>query len=110
MNTIKSCTKYLIILSTLFIFSLININTGQSYYFWLKSSNNTPENIESIEKNYNVKFPIVSFIFDPRDENKVLDSIDRIVEKLWTDRIYHFTLSPNMYSANDVVSWKFDTK
>lgn len=110
MNTIKSCTKYLIILSTLFIFSLININTGQSYYFWLKSSNNTPENIESIEKNFNVKFPIVSFIFDPRDENKVLDSIDRIVEKLWTDRIYHFTLSPNMYSANDVVSWKFDTK
>ena len=107
MNPSHFCKKYLrkLILFACFIFLLTNTNISQSYYFWLKSSNNTPENIESIEKTYNVSFPIVSFIFDPRDENKVLDSIDKIVEKLWTNRIYHFTLSPNMYSADDVVSW-----
>ena len=100
-----------ITLSTILIwfFSfIININISESYYFGLKSADNTPENIESIENTHNVYLPVVSFIFDPRDENDVLNSIDRIVEVLWTDRIYHFTISPDMYSANDVVLWKFD--
>lgn len=95
----------------IWFFSLfINQNISESYYFWLKSADNTPENIEAIENTYNVNLPVVSFIFDPRDENDVLNSIDRIVEKLWTDRIYHFTISPDMYSANDVVLWKFDAQ
>ena len=98
-----------ILLIWLFSFS-INLNIGESYYFWLKSANNTRENIESIEKSLGVKLPVVSFIFDPRDENDVLNSIDKITENLWTDRIYHFTISPDMYSATDVVEWKFDAK
>ena len=98
-----------LILIWLFSF-FTNLNTSESYYFWLKSADNTPENIEAIENTYNVNLPVVSFIFDPRDENDVLNSIDKIVEKLWTDRIYHFTISPDMYSANDVVLWKFDTQ
>jgi hypothetical protein len=88
----------------------MNLNISESYYFWLKAADNTPENIEAIEKSQDVKLPIVSFIFDPRDENDVLNSIDRIIEKLWTDRIYHFTVSPNMYNANDVTEWKFDSQ
>lgn len=96
------------ILLVWFFSFFLNINISQSYYFWLKSANNTPENIEAIEKTYSVNLPVVSFIFDPRSENDVLNSIDRIVEILWTDRIYHFTISPDMYSANDVVLWKFD--
>ena len=88
----------------------ININISESYYFWLKSADNTPENIEAIEKSQNVKLPIVSFIFDPRNENDVLNSIDKIVDKLWTDRIYHFTISPDMYTAKDVAEWKFDAQ
>lgn len=92
-------------------FSLfVNVNISESYYFWLKSADNTPENIAIIENKYNVNLPVVSFIFDPRDENDVLNSIDRIIEILWTDRVYHFTISPDMYSANDVVLWKFDAK
>ena len=86
----------------------INLNISESYYFWLKSADNTPENIEAIENLLSVNLPVVSFIFDPRDESDVLNSIDKIIEKLWTDRIYHFTVSPDMYSANDVVLWKFD--
>lgn len=30
------------------------------------------------------------------------------MEKLWTDRIYHFTISPDNFSAEDIVLWKFD--
>ena len=97
-NFYKYNRKKIALFVWFFIFSTINLS--QSYYFWLKSSNNTPENIEAIEKNYNVNIPIVSFIFDPRAESDVLNSIDRIVEKLWTNRIYHFTISPDMYSAN----------
>ena len=80
------------------------------YYFWLKSADNTPVNIQAIEQTLNVKLPIISFIFDPWEENDVLNSIDNIVKILWSDRIYHFTISPNDYSAEDVVLWKFDTQ
>ena len=91
-----------------FIVSTIQWSSN-SYYFWLKSSDNTPENIIDIEKTTWVKLPIVSFIFDPREKNDVLNSIDKIVDLLWTDRIYHFTLSPDEFSADDVVAWKFDS-
>ena len=93
-----------------FFSALVNINSSNSYYFWLKSADNTPENIQAIENNYGVHLPVVSFIFDPWSENDVLNSIDKIVDLLWTDRVYHFTISPDMYSANDVVLWKFDTQ
>ena len=91
-------------------FFFINLNISESYYFWLKSADNTPENIEAIENRVNTKLPIVSFIFDPRNKSNVLNSIDRIVEKLWTDRIYHFTVSPDTYPANEVAEWKFDSQ
>jgi len=89
------------------IFSSISSNT-QSYYFWLKSADNTPENIQDIESKLNIKLPIISFIFDPRNKSDVLNSIDKIVDQLWTDRIYHFTVSPDSFSAEDVALWKFD--
>lgn len=89
-------------------FFLFFINNTQWYYFWLKSSDNTPENISSIESALNIKLPIVSFIFDPRDESDVLNSIDKIVGILGNDRIYHITISPDMYNADEVVMWKFD--
>lgn len=91
------------------VFSFI-LNNTQAYYFWLKSSDNTPHNIQNIESQLNIKLPIISFIFDPRDENDVLNSIDKIVELLGSDRIYHFTISPDNFSAEDVVLWKFDAQ
>ena len=98
-----------VLLTCFFSFFTIS-NVSESYYFGLKSADNTPQNIESIEKTFNVNLPVVSFIFDPRDKNDVLNSIDEIVKILWTNRIYHFTISPDMYSANDVVLWKFDAQ
>ncbi len=92
------------------LFLSSSINNTQSYYFWLKSFDNSVENIETIEQNLNIKLPMVSFIFDSRDENDVLNSIDKIVENLWSDRIYHFTISPDKFSAEDIILWKFDTQ
>lgn len=89
---------------------ILTCNYTQSYYFWLKSADNTPQNIEMIENSLEVHLPIVSFIFDPRDKNDVLNSIDKIVNQLGNDRIYHFTVSPDNYSAEDVVLWKFDNQ
>ena len=101
--------KYLFLwISTFICLSFSNFSNW--YYFWLKSADNTPANIQSIEETLNVKLPVVSFIFDPRDENDVLNSIDNIVNILWKDRIYHFTISPDKYSAEDVVLWKFDAQ
>lgn len=95
----------------LFILLIFGIPfSSHAYYFWLKSADNTPEDIQNIEKNLNIKLPVISFIFDPREKNDVLASIDRIVEKLWTDRIYHLTLSPDKLSAEDVALWKFDNQ
>lgn len=93
----------------IFIFG-ININHVESYYFGLKSSDNTSANIKLIEEKLDVKLPVVSFIFDPREKNDVLNSIDKIVEDLGTDRIYHFTVSPDMFSAQEVAQWSFDTQ
>lgn len=106
----KSWKIFLPILLIWFFSFFLNINVSQSYYFWLKSADNTPENIIAIENTYGVNLPVISFIFDPRDRNDVTNSIDRIVELLWTDRIYHITISPDKYSANDVVLWKFDAQ
>ena len=92
----------------MWIWFFSTFNNAQSYYFWLKSADNTRRNIETIENKLDIKLPIVSFIFDPRDENNVLNSIDKIVDKLWSNRIYHFTISPDNFSAEDVVLWKFD--
>ena len=89
---------------------LLASNFSYWYYFWLKSADNIPTNIQSIETSLSVKLPVISFIFDPREENDVLNSIDNIVNTLWTDRIYHFTISPNEYSAEDVILWKFDNQ
>ena len=99
--------RNIIIFLWIFFLSLW-LNNTQSYYFWLKSFDNSVENIQTIEQNLNIELPVVSFIFDPRDENDVLNSIDKIVEKLWSDRIYHLTISPDNFSAEDVVLWKFD--
>ena len=96
-----------IIFYTLLSFSFI-INTTQAFLFWLKSSDNTVENIETIEKAYNLYLPLVWFIYDPREQQDVIWNLKEMEEKLWNQRIYHVTISPNQYSAKDVADWKFD--
>ena len=100
--------KNLYLILVWFLLSLFLPISAESYYFWLKSADNTPENIKMIEERLGINLPIVSFIFDPREESDVLNSIDRIVDTLWTGRIYHITLSPDNFSAAEVAEWAFN--
>jgi len=61
-----------------------------------------------IEKKYDFNFPIVAFIFDPRDETEVSNILNNLNDKFGTEKIYHISLSPNNYSAKQVAEWIFD--
>lgn len=97
---------FLVICFVLFLLPI----SSYAFVFWLKSSDNTVENIVDIEKTYNLYLPLVGFIYDPRDQQDVIWELKKAKEKLWDKRIYHITLSPNSYSAQEVIDWKFDAE
>lgn len=100
--------KKYILWSLVGIFGILWV--GNSYYFGLKSSDDSVENIQLIESQLGIGLPIVSFIFDPWEQYNVPGMIDTIAQKLWTNRIYHITISPNMYSAQEVADGFFDAQ
>lgn len=79
-----------------------------AYLFWIKSFDNTIDNIQKIESKYKFNFPVLAFIFDPRDEWQISDTLNNLNDKFWKEKIYHITLSPNNYSAKQVADWMFD--
>ena len=72
-----------------------------------KSWDNTPENLDYIEKNYNVFLGVVAFIYDPRDEWTEA-ALTHSVELLGKKRIYHLTVSPGMITAQQVADGAVD--
>ena len=78
------------------------------YILGFKSFDNTVDNIVEIEKKYWVSFPIASFIFDPREQNNVPEKMKEIKTKLWPQKIYHISISPNSYTAEEVANGAFD--
>jgi hypothetical protein len=86
------------------------ITLTHAYLFGLKSSDDSVQNIQSIQTQFGVDFPIVSFIFDPREHHNVLAKLDEIAATLSLDTFYHITLSPNMYSAKEVAAGAFDAQ
>ncbi len=80
---------------------------AEAYLFGMKSWDNTIENIQIIEQEYELNLPMVSFIFDPRGEH-VEKMMNQFNEKLGQDKIYHISLSPNMYTAKEVAEGAFD--
>lgn len=101
-------TKILIGIFLVFGISLLG-SQSQAYLFWMKSRDNSINNIQSIEKEYNLDISMVSFIFDPRGP-QVEKLMSGLSSKLWEDKIYHISISPNMLSAKEVYEWKFDTQ
>lgn len=96
--------KYFSLLWLLFLLSLSSTN---AYLLWLKSADNTIENILNIEQIHKIRIPLVGFIFDPRWPH-IIETLNKLPSTLWIDRIYHLTLSPNYYSAQEVADGKFD--
>ena len=92
------------------LFALLILGSeSESYLFGMKSRDNTIGNIQQIEKEYKLDIPIVSFIFDPRgpEVEKLMSGLN---SKLWEDKIYHISISPNMLTAKEVAAGKFDTQ
>ena len=92
----------------LILFLLSCILPAHAYILGFKSFDNTVDNIVEIEKKYWVSFPITSFIFDPREQHNVPERMKEIKNKLWTEKIYHISISPNNYTAEQVANWAFD--
>lgn len=78
-----------------------------AYLLGFKSRDNSISNIQNIEEEYSIRLPIVSFIFDPYGD-AVIDTIKKIPTTLGLDRIYHISLSPNSFSAQQVADGLFD--
>lgn len=76
----------------------------------MKSFDNTVENIIEIEKQYHIYLPLVSFIYDPWEHWDVVGELKKMKASLGDQRVYHITISPNMFSAQEVVSWAFDSQ
>lgn len=81
-------------------------SVGYWYFLWLKSRDNTIENIQWIEKTVPTTLPLVSFIFDPWDEY-AQNTVAQLPEKLWRQKIYHITVSPT-HTAKEVAEWEAD--
>ena len=91
----------------LWIIWLLWISSTNAYIFWFKSADNTIANIQSIEQKYDIDIPLVWFIFDPRG-NHIIDTLNQLSWTLGNNRIYHITLSPNLFSAQEVANGAFD--
>ncbi|MFZ2150510.1 MAG: glycosyl hydrolase [Candidatus Absconditicoccaceae bacterium] len=100
--------KLRVLIIFFFVYFILGVTSDvNAYIFGLKSSDNTIENIQQIEKKYKIRLPVVGFIFDPRGDN-VLKTINSLGTGLGIDRVYHITISPNMFSAQEVADGKFD--
>lgn len=98
--------RFLVLVFFVLFFCYSGISSA--FFFGLKSTDNTVENIQAIEKIYNVFLPLVSFIFDPREHQDVIAELEKMKNQLGDQRIYHITISPNHFSAEEVAQWAFD--
>ena len=97
-----------ILLFVLLCLFCIQSSQVNAFLFWLKSSDNTVEDIINLEKSYNLYLPLIWFIYDPWEQQDVIWNLKDMAQLLWNQRIYHITISPDSYSAADVANWKFD--
>lgn len=74
---------------------------SEAYLFGMKSWDNSITNIQKIQTEYDLDLSMVSFIFDPRGPH-VESMMNKLNEELGADKIYHISISPNMFSAKEV--------
>ena len=100
--------KSKMLLGIVLVFGIFMLSSkSEAYLFGMKSWDNSIENIQQIEEEYELDIPMVSFIFDPRGPY-IESMMNRLNEELGADKIYHISLSPNMFSAKEVYEGNFD--
>ena len=82
--------------------------TGFAFVLGLKSTDNTVENFRYIEDTYQLYLPLVAFIYDPWEEQDVVGELEKMAKELGNERIYHISLSPNQFLAEEVAKGAFD--
>ncbi len=92
----------------LLLFFLILPCSTQAFVLGLKSTDNTVQNIVDIEKTYQLYLPIVAFIYDPWEQQDVVAELEKMKAELGDQRIYHISVSPNQFSAEEVANGAFD--
>ena len=90
------------------LFFLVFPFSTSAFVLGLKSTDNTVENVVKIEKDYSLYLPLIGFIYDPRDKQDVVAELEKIAKELGNQRIYHISLSPNQFSAEEVAKGAFD--
>ncbi len=96
---------YSLIITILFAISTLGIS--YAYTFGMLSHDDTIESIQAIETTHNITLPMISFIRDDYN-TQAQDVISRLWSTLGTGRVYHITLSPHEYTAEQVVGGYFD--
>lgn len=102
-----SITQKLIIIVLCVIGTTIIVNKSHAYTFGMLSHDDTIESIQAIEKKHNLNLPMVSFIRDAYGD-QARDVMNRLPSSLGTGRIYHITISPRAYTAQQVAWWMYD--
>lgn len=78
-----------------------------AYSLGLKSRDNSITNIQRVEKALKTELPLVSFIFHTWDEF-AYNTVAKFPYDLGKERIYHITLAPEHYTAQEVADGKAD--
>jgi hypothetical protein len=71
------------------------------------SHNDTVQSIQNIEENYGLTLAMVSFIRDDYNEQSQ-ETLTKLPSTLGTGRVYHITLSPRAYTAQQVAGGIYD--
>ena len=102
-----SYIKSFLIIFFVFVSFLSSGQKTSAYTLGLKSRDNSITNIQRVEKTLETKLPLVSFIFHTRDEFSY-NTVAKIPYDLGKERIYHITLAPDHYTAQEVADGKAD--
>lgn len=94
----------------LLAFSLLLTPVSFSYTLWLFSQSKTAQEILDIEEKIPPnKFQTIAIVFDTYS-TQGSEILNTMVNRLGTNRNYHITLAPDMYTAKEVAEGKFDAE
>lgn len=99
--------KSFLIIFALYAFFASNSQKANAYTLGLKSRDNSITNIQRVEKTLKTELPLVSFIFHTRDEFSY-NTVAKFSYDLGKEKIYHITLAPDHYTAQEVADGKAD--
>lgn len=91
------------------ISAMFCVQKAQAYVLGMKSSDNSVENIMSVESAAGHDIQLVSFILDPFLGKESLIPYQKNIAYL-SGKILHFTISPNKLTAKQVAEGRFDAQ